>query len=302
MTQSALKTWFETARPKTLPLALAIIFTGSAVAYWFGNFDWQITLLCLLTATLLQILSNFANDYGDFQKGSDTAERIGPLRGIQKGNMTEGQLRNGLIVTIILILISGFALLATAYQSLQDLIVFIALGIASIVAAIAYTVGKKPYGYLGLGDIFVFLFFGLLAVAGTYYLQAHSMNWTVFLPAGACGFLSTAVLNINNMRDIEQDKKAGKHTLVVRLGAEKSRVYHCLLLTSGVLCYALFSAINVDSRWGFLFILAVPLLVKHAGFVYKTKEPILLRPMLAQMSLLALLTNVLFSLGLVLAK
>ncbi|EIJ71885.1 1,4-dihydroxy-2-naphthoate polyprenyltransferase [Pasteurella bettyae] len=302
MTQSTIKTWLETARPRTLPLALAIIFTGSAVAYWFGYFDWTITILCLLTATLLQILSNFANDYGDFQKGSDTAERIGPLRGIQKGHMTEAQLRKGLIVTIVLILISGFALLSTAYQSMQDLIVFIALGIASIVAAIAYTVGKKPYGYLGLGDLFVFLFFGLLAVVGTYYLQAHNINWTVFLPASGCGFLSVAVLNINNMRDIEQDRKAGKYTLVVRLGVDKSRVYHWMLLISGILCYLLFSSINVNSIWGYLFIFAIPLLVKHGLFVYRSKDPLLLRPMLGQMSLLALLTNVLFSIGLVLAK
>ncbi|WP_044469859.1 1,4-dihydroxy-2-naphthoate polyprenyltransferase [Mannheimia massilioguelmaensis] len=302
MTQSTIKTWLETARPRTLPLALAIIFTGSAVAYWFGYFDWTITILCLLTATLLQILSNFANDYGDFQKGSDTAERIGPLRGIQKGHMTEAQLRKGLIVTIVLILISGFALLSTAYQSMQDLIVFIALGIASIVAAIAYTVGKKPYGYLGLGDLFVFLFFGLLAVVGTYYLQAHNINWTVFLPASGCGFLSVAVLNINNMRDIEQDRKAGKYTLVVRLGVDKSRVYHWMLLISAILCYLLFSSMNVNSIWGYLFIFAIPLLVKHGLFVYRSKDPLLLRPMLGQMSLLALLTNVLFSIGLVLAK
>ncbi|MDU8923655.1 1,4-dihydroxy-2-naphthoate polyprenyltransferase [Pasteurellaceae bacterium LIM206] len=302
MTTNTFKTWFETARPKTLPLALAIIFTGSAVAYWFNHFDWTITLLCLLTATLLQILSNFANDYGDFQKGSDTAERIGPLRGIQKGNMTAAQLKKGLIVTIVLILISGFALLTVSYRSLQDLIVFIALGIASIVAAIAYTVGKKPYGYLGLGDIFVFLFFGLLAVGGTYYLQAHNINRTVFLPAAACGLLSTAVLNINNMRDIEQDRKAGKHTLVVRLGAEKSRVYHCILLALAVLCYGLFAAVNVPSAAGFLFVLAIPLLIKHTKYVCQNKDPVQLRPMLAQMSLLALFTNVLFSLGLVIAK
>ncbi len=299
---STFKTWLETARPRTLPLALAIIATGSACAFWFDAFDVKITLLCLLTATLLQILSNFANDYGDYQKGSDTAERIGPLRGIQKGNMTATQLKNGLIVTIVLILLSGFVLLASAYQTLQDLVVFISLGIASIVAAIAYTVGKKPYGYLGLGDLFVFLFFGLLAVAGTYYLQAHNLPWSVFLPACSCGFLSMAVLNINNMRDIEQDRKSGKNTLVVRIGAVKARHYHCALLILAIFCYSLFVLIEVKSAVSFLFVLSVPLLFKHAKFVVKNLDPQTLRPLLGQMSGLALLTNILFCLGLVIAK
>ncbi|WP_133544514.1 1,4-dihydroxy-2-naphthoate polyprenyltransferase [Mesocricetibacter intestinalis] len=301
MTQSSLRSWFETARPKTLPLAVAIILTGSALAYRQGAFSWRLTLLCLLTATLLQILSNFANDYGDYQKGSDTTERIGPLRAIQQGQINAEQLRKGLWVAALLCLLSGGTLIWLAYRSMADLVVFAGLGAAAIVAAITYTVGKKPYGYLGLGDISVFIFFGLLAVSGTYYLQTHSLDGAVFLPAAACGLLSSAVLNINNLRDIEQDKKAGKRTLIVHIGPEKGRVYHCLLLGLALLCYLLFALFYIRQASGFLFILAAPLLLRHARFVYSSKRPEALRPMLAQMSLLALLTNVLFSLGLCLS-
>ncbi|MDO4626237.1 MAG: 1,4-dihydroxy-2-naphthoate polyprenyltransferase [Pasteurellaceae bacterium] len=300
--QHFLKIWLSTARPKTLPLALAIILTASTLAYWFGQFSLPITLLCLLTTTLLQIVSNFANDYGDHQKGSDTAERIGPLRGIQKGQMSATQLRNGLIVMVIASLLSGSVLISVAYQSTTDLIAFAVLGILAILSAITYTVGAKPYGYLGLGDLSVFLFFGLLAVCGTFYLQTHSLQCLIFLPAAACGLLSTAVLNINNLRDIEQDRKAGKNTLVVRIGAKKGRIYHCLLLALASLCYFVFVTIDFRHWSNFLFVLALPLLIKHALFVYRSQNPMQLRPMLAQMSILALLTNILFSLGLLIGN
>ncbi|MDH2925815.1 1,4-dihydroxy-2-naphthoate polyprenyltransferase [Lonepinella koalarum] len=294
---ATMKAWFDTIRPKTLPLAVAIILTGSALAQWHGTLNWSVTLLCLLTATLLQIVSNFANDYGDYQKGSDTAERIGPLRGIQQGQMTATQLRNGLMAVCVASFISGASLIALAYETTQDLIAFAILGVLAILAAITYTVGKKPYGYLGLGDISVFLFFGLLAVCGTYYLQAHSLDWSIFLPAAACGFLSTAVLNINNLRDIEQDRKAGKNTLIVRIGAENGRIYHCILLSSAVLCYAIFAIVHKPLLLIIIAIIAV-LLAKHARFVYQQKDPMALRPMLGKMSMLALVSTVLFSLGL----
>jgi len=294
---ATMKAWFDTIRPKTLPLAVAIILTGSALAQWHGTLNWSVTLVCLLTATLLQIVSNFANDYGDYQKGSDTAERIGPLRGIQQGQMTATQLRNGLMAVCVASFISGASLIALAYETTQDLIAFAILGVLAILAAITYTVGKKPYGYLGLGDISVFLFFGLLAVCGTYYLQAHSLDWSIFLPAAACGFLSTAVLNINNLRDIEQDRKAGKNTLIVRIGAENGRIYHCILLSSAVLCYAIFAIVHKPLLLIIIAIIAV-LLAKHARFVYQQKDPMVLRPMLGKMSMLALVSTVLFSLGL----
>ena len=300
MTNEKLKMWWETARPKTLPLALASIFTGSALGYWANpqGFNGLVMALCLLTTILLQVLSNFANDYGDHQKGSDTEERIGPLRGIQKGAISAKELKWGLILMVVASFLSGSFLIGIAYENLSDLFAFAGLGILAIVAAITYTVGAKPYGYMGLGDISVLVFFGLLGVGGTYYLQTHSIDSHIILPAIGSGLLASAVLNINNLRDIEQDAKAGKNTLAVRLGAYKGRVYHCILLSVAALCYLAFAVATSISWTNYLFVLAIPLLAKHAIFVYRSQQPSELRPMLAQMSMISLLINILFSLGL----
>ncbi|HDR1369427.1 TPA: 1,4-dihydroxy-2-naphthoate octaprenyltransferase, partial [Pasteurella multocida] len=197
MTNNVLKKWVETARPKTLPLAIASIITGASLAFWSGKFSWTITVWCLITTVLLQILSNFANDYGDHQKGSDTADRIGPLRAIQQGEISASQLKKGLIVVALASLCSGAILIIVAYQSLADLLAFSLLGLLAVVAAITYTVGAKPYGYMGLGDLSVLLFFGLLGVGGSYYLQTQQLNLAILLPAFASGLLASAVLNIN---------------------------------------------------------------------------------------------------------
>ena len=300
MTNEKLKMWWETARPKTLPLALASIFTGSALGYWANpqGFNSPVMAFCLLTTILLQVLSNFANDYGDHQKGSDTEDRIGPLRGIQKGAISAQELKWGLIFMVIASFLSGSFLISIAYENLSDLLAFAGLGILAIIAAITYTVGAKPYGYMGLGDISVLMFFGLLGVGGTYYLQTHNIDGHIILPAIGSGLLASAVLNINNLRDIEQDAQAGKNTLAVRLGSHKGRVYHCILLTIAALCYLIFTLTTATSWMNYLFVLALPLLAKHAIFVYRSKTPNALRPMLAQMSMISLLINMLFSLGL----
>lgn len=297
---STFSIWFSTARPKTLPLALASILVGSALAAWQSKFDWLTTLLALITTVLLQILSNFANDYGDHVKGSDTVERIGPLRAIQHGAINGKQLKIALIVVAFLSFLSGSILIGYAYQSWQDLLVFGGLGVLAIVAAITYTIGKKPYGYLGLGDISVLIFFGFLAVLGTFYLQTHQLFPSLLLPALGCGLLSVAVLNINNLRDIYQDQKAGKNTLIVRIGRQNGRIYHIGLLSISLLSYLLFALIELTHWYNFLFLLATPLLVKHALFVYHHTDPVQLRPLLGQMAGLALLTNLLFSLSVVL--
>lgn len=293
--------WFSTARPKTLPLALASIMIGSALAYWAGKFDLITTLLAFITTILLQILSNFANDYGDHVKGSDTAERIGPLRAIQHGVITGEQLKMAVIILSALSFISGAALSFYAYEGIEDLLVFLGLGVISIVAAITYTVGKKAYGYLGLGDLFVLIFFGFVAVIGVFYLQAHSLPAMIFIPAFGCGLLSVAVLNINNLRDINQDRKAGKNTLIVRIGSKNGRIYHAILLLLAVVSYLIFAICNFEHWYNYLFLFAVPLLVKHGLFVYRHQDPIELRPILGQMAGLALITNLLFSLGIFLS-
>ncbi len=299
---SITRAWLESLRPRTLPLAFASIVCGSALAYWQGVFDPAVAGLALLTAGLLQILSNLANDYGDAVKGSDKEDRIGPLRGMQKGIITQAQMKRALIVTVVLICLSGLALVAVACHTPADFFGFLMLGLASIVAAITYTVGTRPYGYMGLGDISVLVFFGWLSVAGSWYLQAHMLAPLVFLPATACGLLATAVLNINNLRDIDSDRENGKNTLAVRLGPVAARRYHVCLLMGALLCLAVFNLIWLKSAWGWLFMLAAPLLIKQAIYVTREREPAAIRPMLERTVKAALLINLLFAVGVVLSK
>lgn len=291
--------WLESLRPKTLPLAFSAIIVGIALAWWQGHFDPLVALLALITAGLLQILSNLANDYGDAVKGSDKPDRLGPLRGMQKGAITQAQMKRALIITVALICVSGLALLIASWQSMQDFLGFLVLGLLSIVAAITYTVGTKPYGYIGLGDISVLIFFGWLSVIGSWYLQSHTVEAIMFLPATACGLLATAVLNVNNMRDIDSDRENGKNTLAVRLGPVNARRYHACLLAGAPLCLALFVLLEVHSLWGWMFILAAPLLVKQARFILSHLDPVDMRPMLERTVKGAILTNLLFVAGIV---
>jgi 1,4-dihydroxy-2-naphthoate octaprenyltransferase len=305
MTEQSLsrtQAWLESLRPKTLPLAFSAIIVGTALAWWQGHFNPLVALLALVTAGLLQILSNLANDYGDAVKGSDKPDRIGPLRGMQKGAITQEQMKRALIITVALICLSGLALLFTAYESMADFIGFLVLGCVSIIAAITYTVGTRPYGYIGLGDISVLIFFGWLSVMGSWYLQAHTLEALTFLPATACGLLAAAVLNINNLRDITSDRENGKNTLAVRLGPVNARRYHLGLLMGAPLCLALFNLLALHSLWGWLFILTVPLLIKQARFVMSHHDPVDMRPMLERTVKAALLTNLLFVVGIVLSR
>lgn len=299
---SLTQAWLESLRPKTLPLAFAAIVVGTVLAWWQGYFDPLVAALALITAGLLQILSNLANDYGDAIKGSDKPDRIGPLRGMQKGAISLGQMKRALLIVIVLSCISGLGLVSAATQRMGDFIGFLALGGLSIVAAITYTVGKRPYGYQGLGDISVLTFFGWISVMGSWYLQAHTLIPAIFLPATACGLLATAVLNINNLRDIDSDRENGKHTLVVRLGPVNARRYHAGLLAGALLCFALFNLISLHSLWGWLFLLAAPLLFKQARYVLRERDPRAMPPMLERTVKGALLTNLLFVLGIILSK
>lgn len=294
--------WLESLRPKTLPLAFAAIVVGTALAWWQGHFDLRVAVLALVTAGLLQILSNLANDYGDAVKGSDKPDRIGPLRGMQKGAISLPQMKRALMVTVGLSCLSGLTLVLVAYQTVADFIGFIVLGGVSIVAAITYTIGRRPYGYLGLGDISVLLFFGWLSVMGSGYLQAHTLLPAMFLPATACGLLATAVLNVNNLRDIDSDRANGKNTLVVRLGPVNARRYHACLLLGALFCLGLFNLFYLHSPWGWLFILAAPLLVRQARYVLRERDPAAMPPMLERTVKGALLTNLLFVVGIVLSK
>ena len=230
-------------------------------------------LLAALTAILLQILSNLANDYGDFKKGLDNAERTGPQRVMQRGELTEKQMRRGITLTAVLALVSGaFLVFVAAHLTWRELAVFAVMGLGAIAAALLYTLGKRPYGYRGLGDLFCFLFFGWVAVAGTYYLASKTFDLTILLPATAVGFLSNAVLNINNMRDYENDKAKGKNSLVVKLGLKRAFIYHVILIVGAFLCLSIYLWLKHVPWYTYSFWLLFPLFLMDLITIKKTFE------------------------------
>ncbi|WP_297867960.1 1,4-dihydroxy-2-naphthoate octaprenyltransferase [uncultured Flavobacterium sp.] len=236
-----MKHWIQAARLRTLPLSVSGIIVGSAYAHYQGYSDWSIVVLALLTTLGLQVLSNYANDYGDGVKGTD-ANRIGEKRLVAAGVITAEQMKKAVIITAVLTFIIALLLIYVAFgkENFALSLIFILLGIGSIGAAIKYTVGKSAYGYSGFGDVFVFIFFGLVSVIGSNFLFTHFIDWKLFLPATAIGLLSVAVLNLNNMRDIENDKIAGKNTLVVKMGLKWAKKYHEIILATGMLSFMVF--------------------------------------------------------------
>lgn len=236
-----MKHWIQAARLRTLPLSVSGIIVGSAYAHYQGYSDWRIVVLALLTTLGLQVLSNYANDYGDGVKGTD-ANRIGEKRLVAAGVITAEQMKKAVIITAILTFIIALLLIYVAFgkDNFALSLIFILLGIGSIGAAIKYTVGKSAYGYSGFGDVFVFIFFGLVSVIGSNFLFTHFIDWKLFLPATSIGLLSVAVLNLNNMRDIENDKIAGKNTLVVKMGLKWAKKYHEIILAIGMLSFMVF--------------------------------------------------------------
>lgn len=274
---------------------------GGFLASAAGAFRWSIFLLCVLTTIFLQILSNLANDYGDSVHGADSADRKGPSRAVQSGAISATQMKTAVIVFVLLSLASGVSLLLVAFGiDWNAILFFFGLGVLSILAAIAYTVGKKPYGYAGLGDLSVLIFFGLVGVMGSYYLFAKTISSIQILPALSCGLFSIGVLNINNIRDIDSDRKAGKFSIPVRIGKKKATVYHWFLLVSGLLTAIIYSILTYSSGWQFLFLITVPLFLK-IGAAVQQKPSHELDPYLKQMALSTLLFVILFGAGLLLS-
>ncbi len=300
--KQSLNIWLDAARPKTLPLALVSILTGSVLAYAIGQFSMPVALLAFLTATLLQILSNLANDYGDAVKGTDNEQRLGPMRAIQSGAVSLKDMRQAIILNIVLTILSGLGLVLYALDSLQSIMAFIGLGVLAIFAAIAYTVGNKPYGYAGLGDVSVFIFFGLLGVAGTFFLHTGVVEVSLALPAVGCGLLAVAVLNINNMRDIENDEACGKRTVAVRLGSTKAKYYHSFLLVTALLAFVLYLMTQPTPLWICLpFLLSFLVVFKHNRAVWQAQQPVEIAPMMPVVVKCSLITNLLFA-GVVVAQ
>lgn len=266
---ASFKVWLEAARLRTLPLALAGILTGSALAIREGSFNAVIFTLAVLTATFLQVLSNFANDYGDAQNGADHDERLGPKRAVQSGVVSSSGMKKAMLIMGAIAFVSGIVLLFYAFRAdYIKLLYFLGIGLAAIAAAVKYTAGKNPYGYIGLGDLFVFLFFGIVAVFGTHYLYVQQLTLEPIKLSLAIGFLATGVLNVNNIRDIDSDIKAGKKSIPVRLGESKAKVYHLLLIMGAIALIAL-DAYCSGFWWS---VLATPLFIKNAVGIFKAKD------------------------------
>lgn len=287
--------WIEAARPRTVLLSLSGVMMGCFLAASTGLSNPVVWLLCALTAITLQVLSNLANDYGDFKKGVDNAHRTGPQRTLQSGAITERQMRIGIAITAAIAFVAG-ALLIFIFARLtwRELAVFAALGVGAVLAALLYTLGKRPYGYRGLGDLFCFLFFGWVAVAGTYYLSTKSLDLAVLLPATAIGFLSNAVLNINNMRDYENDKASGKNSFVVKVGLKRAFVYHVFLIVGAFICLSVFLWLKQAPWHAYAFWLLFPWFAKDLVTIRKTFESGQLDPLLPKQVLHTFLLTVMF--------
>ena len=286
----SLKTWVAAARLRTLPLALATILLGTLLGVYNGFFNWQILIWSSLTAFFYQVLSNFANDLGDGLKGTD-ANRVGEKRAVASGEISIKQMKLAVSTFVVLSLFSGsyVSWIATRELPLWVTITFIVLGLLATLAAINYTMGKRAYGYSGWGDLFVLVFFGWVGVIGSNFLQTNILDFKLLLPASAVGFLAMGVLNLNNMRDIENDKIAGKNTLVVYMGLDKAKVYHQLLLAGAILLQAIYVALTKPGFGGYLFLATAPLLFANAKKATRASTAEEFEPLLKPLALTTLM-------------
>jgi len=287
--------WLLAARPRTLPAAAAPVIIGSAIAYADGSFRLLPGLGTLAAALLLQIGANFANDVFDYQKGADTPDRLGPVRVTQAGMLKPGTVKAGMWITFALAALIGLYL---AWISGWPII---AIGMAAILAALLYTGGPFPYGYRGLGEFFVFLFFGVAAVMGTYYIQAVRFSLSAFIGSVPVGLLIVAILVVNNLRDIHTDRASGKNTLAVRLGAQGARQEYLLVVLLAYLITFLQALSGMGSFWLLLPALTLPLAAELIVFVYKNEGKALNRA-LARTGQLVLYFSLAYSAASILAR
>ncbi len=291
--------WISAMRLRTLPLSVSGIIIASSLAEYNGCFDWKVFILAILTTISLQILSNLANDYGDGIKGTDNENRLGPERAIQSGKITPHMMFEAIKLNILICIVLAFMLIFTAFGSQHFLLtlLFFGLGIGSVIAAVRYTVGGKAYGYRGLGDVFVFLFFGLVSVVGCYVLYAKTIDHVVFLPAITIGLLSVAVLNLNNMRDIKSDLASEKMTLAARLGTKKAKKYHFFLIISAVCISTLFGILYYTSPFNLMYVLVYIPLVIHIKTVKMNTIAKELDPELKKVALSTFFLAILMAVG-----
>lgn len=265
------KYYIESLRLRTLPLSMSGILTGSFLAYGAGYFNIGLFVLAMITTVFLQILSNVSNEYGDAQNGADNAGRVGPIRSLQSGILSLKDFRKMIILFVLLSMVSGTFLIWVSFGVLfcTEGLIMLSLGALAIVAAIKYTVGENNYGYRGLGDVAVFIFFGLASTAGVYFLATHGIEPAIFLPASGIGLLSVGVLNVNNIRDRQNDRVSGKNTLVVKMGEKRAKIYHLALIAVAWLCFIFYSAFHANHLWNWMYLLMLPLFVAHIFAVFR---------------------------------
>tara|TARA_B100000767_G_scaffold24357_1_gene21478 strand:- start:9 stop:920 length:912 start_codon:yes stop_codon:yes gene_type:complete len=293
-----LNEWILAARLRTIPLSISGVLVGSFAAFLENKFDVSIFLTAIFTAISYQILSNFSNDFGDGIKGTDD-NRIGPKRVIQSGGLSVSEMKKGIFILIVISIFLTLSLvLLSFWGDTINLVFFILLGLLAITAAIKYTVGKNAYGYSGFGDLFVFLFFGLISVLGSNYLFTSSLNYILIYPSCIIGLLSVGVLNLNNMRDIENDRKSKKNTIAVKLGVFKSKLYHCFLICGAIIFMIIFH-VKLDSGSNLLLSLIVCnilWLIFHIFQILKVKTPISFDEFLKPLGLCTFLYAIVLSL------
>lgn len=291
--QSCLKSM----RLRTLPLSLAGITVGTALASTFHPLEWPVVVALALTTAFLQILSNLSNELGDTLHGTDTAERQGIHYSIQDGEMSVAEMKKLIAVITVLCCLSGLLMIWLSFKTIFALepICLLALGAAAIWAAMHYTLGENPYGYRGLGDLFVFIFFGLVDVLGAAYVSIHDIRLLWALPAAAVGCWSIGVLNVNNIRDMKTDA-ATRNTVALRLGLRNARRYQTLLISAGwilMLCYS-FASPGGWTHW--LYVITIPLFVLHLRGVWMRNDRAL-DPMLPLLVMSTFATAILFAIG-----
>jgi 1,4-dihydroxy-2-naphthoate octaprenyltransferase len=296
-----IKAWLNAARLRTLPLSVSGIIVGSGLAAVLDKWDGLIFSLAMFTTIGFQVVSNFANDLGDSQKGTDNEHRVGPKRTIQAGLISQKAMKRGIFLTALLSAAAAISLIAISAKNLtsQSMFVYLVLAGLCILAAITYTVGKNAYGYRGLGDVMVFIFFGLVSVLGVFQLYGLSFEWLALFPAITIGLWSTAVLNLNNLRDIENDRKSKKNTLVVQLGFKKGKFYHAFLIIAGALFWwttVYFLVTLTQNIFLFLALLPSVFLFVHLKKVFLTTVPASLDPELKKVALLTFFSSVIFAL------
>ena len=294
--QSKKEAWLHAVRLRTLPLALASIFAGSFLAKWQNAFRWEVLVLASLTTVFLQILSNLSNDYGDSVHGADSSARKGPIRAVQSGLISLPEMKRAMYLFGGFSLATGLLLIYLALPNWLLFLGFLALGLLAIWAAIRYTSGSNPYGYAGLGDISVFLFFGLVGVSGTYFLHSLKAEPVILLIACSLGCFSTAVLNINNIRDIDSDLLAGKRSIPVRIGRSKAIAYHWTLIAVAYGCLLAFVGLN-QAYGSLLALIILPWMVVIGRGIQRATTATETDPYLKQMALSTLVWTLLFGIG-----